>query len=527
MVGIFFLTSGGWANADPPARIARLGDLSGAVSFSPAGEDDWVQAVLNRPLTTGDRLWAEPGARTEIQFGGATVRMSGGTSVSILNLDDRIAQLQLTQGTLIVRVRRIDPTQVFEVNTPNVAFSLRQPGEYRIEVDPSGVATTIVVRKGQGEVYADDVVFVIDRQQAYRFKGTRLREFRQAATPQSDAFDLWSNKRDRSYGNSVSARYVSQNVIGHQDLDANGTWRASATEGNVWFPKHVPTGWTPYRDGHWTWIQPWGWTWVDDAPWGFAVTHYGRWISVRGTWGWVPGPARSRAYYAPALVVFVGGESFRVTTFPGAVAGVAWFPLGPREVYQPAYPVSRHYFQNVNQSNTSIANAVINATYSKANGTRVVHANRNVPGAVIAVPATAFVKSQRVSSAAVPVPPDALASARVAVGPSLAPTDRSIRGRTDPAHGPPPRVLHRTSVARTAHPATRVGFATQMPKPAAEPRGRLADEGRKESRPASTVPIVRVFAQSIGTQPAGQTLHSTHANTPAEVRERSDGRSAP
>jgi hypothetical protein len=500
VVGIFFLTFGGSANADPPARIARLGDLSGAVSFSPAGEDDWVQAALNRPLTTGDRLWAEPGARTEIQFGGATVRMNGGTSISIFNLDDRIAQLQLTQGTLIVRVRRIDPTQVFEVNTPNVAFSLRQPGEYRIEVDPSGVATTIVVRKGQGEVYADNVVFVIDRQQAYRFKGTRLREFRQAATPQFDAFDRWSHKRDRSYDSSVSARYVSQDVVGHQDLDANGTWRASTTDGKAWFPNHVPTGWTPYRDGHWTWIEPWGWTWVDDAPWGFAVTHYGRWTSVRGTWGWVPGPARSRAYYAPALVVFVGGESFRATTFHGAVAGVAWFPLGPREVYQPATPVSRQYFQNVNQSNTAIANSVINTTYSNANGTRVVHANRKVPGAVIAVPATAFVQSQRVSSAAMPVPPDALASARVTVGPSLTPTDKSIRGHADPGDGPPARVLQRPIVARTAPPATRVGFATQMPKPAAEPRRMLADEGRKKSMPASTVPIVRVFAHPITTR---------------------------
>lgn len=150
MVGAFVLAFGGWALADPPARIARLGYLSGAVSFSPAGEDDRVQAALNRPLTTGDRLWAEPGARTEIQIGGATVRMSGGTSVSILNLDDQIAQLHVMQGALNVRVRRLEPSQVFEVNTPNVAFTLRQPGESRVEVDRDGVASTIVVRKGQG-----------------------------------------------------------------------------------------------------------------------------------------------------------------------------------------------------------------------------------------------------------------------------------------------------------------------------------------------------------------------------------------
>ena len=460
LVGTFVLAFGGWAHADPPARIARLGYLSGAVSFSPAGEDDWVQAALNRPLTTGDRLWAEPGARTEIQIGGATVRLSGGTSVSILKLDDQIAQLQLMQGALNVRVRRLEPNQVFEVNTPNVAFTLRQPGEYRVEVDPDGVATTIVVRKGQGEVYADDVAFVIDSRQAYRFKGTGLREYRQAATPRLDAFDRWSNERDRGYATSVSARYVSQDVVGYQDLDANGTWRFNATYGNVWFPNHVATDWAPYRDGRWAWIDPWGWTWVDDAPWGFTVSHYGRWTNIRGSWGWVPGPVRARAYYAPALVVFVGGKSFQLSTSSGTFVGVAWFPLGPREVYQPAYPVSRRYFQNINQSNTVINSTVINKTYNNTDVTNVVYANRQVPGAVVAVPATAFVQSQRVSGAAVQVSPDVLFKAPVAAVPSLAPTEMSVRVNATQGDKPPARVLARSIVARTAPPAQR-GLAAQ------------------------------------------------------------------
>ena len=124
--------------------------------------------------------------------------------------------------------------------------------------------------------------------------------------------------------------------------------------GNVWVPTRVEAGWAPYRDGHWAWVEPWGWTWVDDAPWGFAVSHYGRWANMRGTWGWVPGPVRSRAYYAPALVAFVGGSNFQLSISSGNVGGIAWFPLGPREVYRPSYAVSRHYFENVNVSNTVI-----------------------------------------------------------------------------------------------------------------------------------------------------------------------------
>jgi hypothetical protein len=40
--------------ADPPSRVARLAYLRGAVSFVPAGENDWVEAQLNRPLFSGD-----------------------------------------------------------------------------------------------------------------------------------------------------------------------------------------------------------------------------------------------------------------------------------------------------------------------------------------------------------------------------------------------------------------------------------------------------------------------------------------
>ncbi len=59
--------------------------------------------------------------------------MDGGTSLSVLNLDVRIAQFQVIQGSLHVRVHRLESDPVFEVVTPNLAFSLRQPGEYRID----------------------------------------------------------------------------------------------------------------------------------------------------------------------------------------------------------------------------------------------------------------------------------------------------------------------------------------------------------------------------------------------------------
>ena len=184
-LGLAMLVFSGLASADPPSRVARLAYTSGQVSFSPAGDDDWVEARINRPLTTGDRVWADTNSRAEIQVGGATMRMNAGTDLSILNLDDRIAQMQLTQGALNVRVRRLEPDQTFEIDTPNLAFTVRQAGTYRIEVDPEGSATTIFVRSGQGEVYGEGASYVIDSRQPYRFTGNDLREYQYVNAPPS------------------------------------------------------------------------------------------------------------------------------------------------------------------------------------------------------------------------------------------------------------------------------------------------------------------------------------------------------
>ena len=506
VAGVAVLTFAGWANADPPSRVARLGVMTGPVSFSPAGENDWVFASINRPLTTGDRLWADAGARAEIQVGGAMIRLSAATGISVLNLDDQIAQLQLTQGTLNIRVRRLEANQVYEIDTPNLAFTVRQPGEYRIEVDPDGNATTIVVRKGQGDVYGEGASYVIDSSQPYRFTGTGLREYQVVEAPRLDEFDRWSSDRDRGYDTSISARYVSPDVVGYQDLDANGTWRADASYGNVWVPNRVAAGWSPYQDGHWAWVDPWGWTWVDNAPWGFAVTHYGRWAYLGGTWGWVPGPVRTRAYYAPALVVFVGGSNFQLAISGGNVGGIAWFPLGPRDVYRPSYTVSRGYFENINRSNTVINTTVINNYYNNTNVTNVVYANRQVPGAVVAVPTTTFVQSQPVQRAVVRVAPAMVSSAPVVTTAPVAPTERSVRGAAGQGDKPPPpRVFERSVVARTAPPAAHVGFAAQQQQLAAKPGKPLDDAARKELKPAAAAPapVVKVVTQ---TQTAPPTL---------------------
>ena len=71
-------------------------------------------------------------------IGSTAIRVGGQSSVSFLNLDDRTVQIQLNSGTIDVRVRNLYRDDVFEVDTPNLAFTLLRRGDYRITVDPGG-----------------------------------------------------------------------------------------------------------------------------------------------------------------------------------------------------------------------------------------------------------------------------------------------------------------------------------------------------------------------------------------------------
>ena len=340
------------APIDPPGQVARLGLVQGPLSFATADAanatsgDAWTPADLNRPLTRGDRLWTGLQARAELHAGSTAVRLGAETSVDFLALDDSVVQLRLSQGSAQLRVRALFEGQRLEVVTPNLAFVISQPGDYRLDVDPATDTTRVVARVGGGVVYGDGVSLALGGAQQASFSGVQLAP---AATGsgQADGFDAWTAERDRREDESVSARYVSRETIGYQQLDAYGDWQQDATYGAVWLPRAVAADWAPYRAGRWSWISPWGWTWIDDAPWGFAPFHYGRWTQIGPRWAWVPGRTAARPVYAPALVGFVGGASGNGAVRPA----LGWFPLAPGEAFRPAYRASPHYVGRLNGNN--------------------------------------------------------------------------------------------------------------------------------------------------------------------------------
>lgn len=449
------------ADGDPPGRVARLDLAQGSVSFQPAGggDNDWTAAAVNRPMSTGDRLWADMDGRAELNVGSTAIRIDHNTGISFLSLADNAVQLQLSAGSAIIRLRHLDPMDAFEIDAPNLAFAVTKPGDYRLDVDPDKNVTTVTVVQGQGTVTGAGRSYDLVADQRATFTGTDNLQYDLTdphSTPQTD-FDTWAASRDQQDDKAAaapSAKYVSPEVTGSQDLDTYGAWQTTPDYGPVWVPSGVAVGWAPYRYGHWVWMAPWGWTWVEDEPWGFAPFHYGRWVFVGGVWGWVPGPVGVRPVYAPALVAWVGGTpgfSFSVSIGAG---GIGWFPLGPREVFVPGYAVSDAYVTRVNVTNTVVERTTIINVYHN-NVANVTYVNQHVNGGVTVVSHDTFVNARPVSRNVVAVPERELAAAPVARTFSAPPVHASLVGEGRPvAARPPAAVLNRTVVTmRTPSPA--------------------------------------------------------------------------
>lgn len=479
-------------SADPPGRVARLNYTAGTVTTEPAGQNDWSYASINRPLTTGDRLWNDANARSEIHIGSTAVRLGSSTSLDVMNLDDTNAQLKVAQGTLSTRVRSVPSGSTYEIDTPNVALGVTQPGDYRVDVAPDGSTTTVTVRNGALTAYGENGQMPVERGQQITFTGTNLQEASVAPAPAPDPFDQWAANRDAAEDRSVSARYVSRDIPGYEDLDANGTWRDDPQYGAIWVPNQEPAGWAPYRDGHWAWIAPWGWTWIDDAPWGFAPYHYGRWAYVRSSWCWVPGPlvASAPPVYAPALVAFVGGgQGWSLTLSIGGAPtpGLAWFPLGPGEVWHPGWGGwSPRYYQRVNQ--TVIVNRNVDMT-----NIHNTYINYRAPGAVTAVPATAFVHGKAVAHFAQHVDPRQWGNkVKVRIDPGaarVAPVRDSRASGLRAATYHPPGTLSSRPVVATRAPATPPAYRDRLAQHLAQAGGAVPGAGRPAVRPVAPAPF--------------------------------------
>jgi hypothetical protein len=458
---------------DPPTRAGRIDYLQGSVSFQPGGTGEWLNAVPNRPLTTGDNLWADRDSRAEVQIGSTSIRLGSETSVTFLDLD-HVTQLRLSMGSVFFRVRHLDRDDSIEIDTPNLAFTVYQPGEYRLDVNPNGDQTNAIVWRGEGEISGSGNSYRLTAGQQGTFSGVDQLRYDVGDIGPYDAFDRWCLSRDQREDHIRSARYVSPEITGYEDLDDYGRWHYAGDYGYVWTPVGVPYGWAPYRYGHWVYVAPWGWTWVEEEPWGFAPFHYGRWAFVESSWCWVPGPVAVVPVYSPALVAFVGGGGFNLAI--GVGGGVGWFPLAPGEVFVPWYRTSPRYVQNVNITNTRVNVVQVTNVYNNVtvnHVTNITYVNQRVSNSVTVVNHDTFVNARPVASNMVRVDARQVASAPVTheLVRNIQPAPQSVVGVARPVRvAPPPQVMSRPVVAtREPAPVNRAvpgeGVAGRMTPP--------------------------------------------------------------
>jgi hypothetical protein len=450
--------------ADPPARVARASYVAGQVSIRHGTASDWMAFVLNFPVTTGDEIWVDTGARTELHIGSTALRLSERTALEMVLIEDDRVVLSLTQGTLNLRVRTLDSGDRLQIETPSSTISISQPGTYSVTVDSLGNATAVVVRLGVAEIANGGGSYDLDAGQSAFVTGDPSPNYDLRGLPGEDEFDAWSADRDRGEDQSEAAQYVSRDMTGYESLDGHGRWENTPDYGPVWAPSSVGPGWAPYQTGRWVWVDPWGWTWMDEQPWGFAPFHYGRWAQYNGAWVWAPGERVARPVYGPAMVGFVGGSGWSTQARFGAGGGVAWFPLAPGEPWVPSYHVSDAYARNVNVTYVHVTNIVV----VRGNVSDIHYRNMQVEGAVTAVPRETFVSARPVHPAAVPFGAKEVAQAEVVghAGPVTPQHDSKIvaapSGRAPAV--PPPRVAVR--VDQTRMPPVAKAAPTPAPAPA-------------------------------------------------------------
>jgi len=496
----------GTPQTDPSARVARLSFQYGSVSLQPGGEDQWVEAVPNRPLTSGDSLWVDAGGRAELHVGSTAIRLGASTGITLLEVSDRVVQIRLAQGSVIVGTRHVDDDDVLEVDTPNLAFTVLAPGEYRLDVNADGTETSAAVWHGQGRVTGGGRDYTVVAGQQAHFSGLDELSYEISPVPAADPFDRWAADRDRREDRADTANYVSREMTGYEDLDSYGNWSVIAAYGPVWRPVGVPVGWAPYRYGHWVWIAPWGWTWVDDQPWGFAPFHYGRWAYIGTGWVWVPGPVVVRPVYAPALVAFVGGGAgggFALTA--GGGPGVAWFPLGPGEVFVPGYRVSRVYVTQINVTNTRVGVERVTTVYNAyrgpggREGAQITYVNRRAPGGVTAVSRETFVSARPVGRNVVAVNSEEISRAPVQHGASFTPERASVIGAGGATHSAPPAEVQHRMVRSNRMPSAAPSYSQRPASANPNPNRQSAPP---TAAPSSTAPPTPPARNPSSEQPA-------------------------
>lgn len=377
-----------WAPTPP-----RLSFIDGEVSYWREGADDWARAQPNLALAEGDALYTGNNANFEVQFGSRSfVRADENSQLSLLEQEARRIQFKLTSGRVSFDMRSLAVGDAVEVSTPNAVFVIEHPGYYRVEVN-SRDTHFITRRGGEATVTTADgrSLSIYPSEDIVVTAGDTVKVATYAA-PAPDAWDRWNDARSDRIGESVSARYLPPGIYGAEELDHYGRWRVVPAYGAVWIPYGVSPGWVPYSTGYWMWDPYYEWTWIDDALWGWAPFHYGRWLYIDGFWAWAPGPVVRRPVYSPALVAFMVRDHDVSVRLGIGLPGVWWVALSWGEPVLPWWgpPARRWQPWWGGWAGPRIVNNVVIQHTTVINVRDIRYHNATLPRAILTLPADRF-----------------------------------------------------------------------------------------------------------------------------------------
>ena len=322
--------------ADVPAMVVgRVSHIEGDLLRYVPEEEDWVAVVRDTPFGAEDTLFS--GSRGMVELivpNGTWIRTGNSTQIQFIILETDLSEMDLASG--VARFYNKGSDTVIKVTSP-FGYVLAYPGTvFDFYVGDNSVEVVAVkgrvsfvhpATEAKYDVAAGSPSILADRQQVSSAEGTI-----------DPDWDRWNQVRENFWAAKARVRGRSVEYLppGLQDeayaLEENGRWERVPYEGAerwFWRPR-VAVGWSPYTVGRWTYWYG-DQTWIPAEPFGYVTHHYGNWIYARNYW-----------YWAPPVVIVLGGPSIFDHGFfwsPGRVswihsgAYVGWVPLAPRETY--------------------------------------------------------------------------------------------------------------------------------------------------------------------------------------------------
>jgi hypothetical protein len=312
--------------------FARLSALTGNAYIQRAADLGHEEAVVNIPITEGDRLNTTDGW-AEIYLGnGNYIRLDKKTKIDVMNLPKKgydLARVRVWAGNVIFHVMALEEEKNIEIHTSDISIYVLEVGLYRIDVRQNQ-ETEIFVFEGMVEAAGESGSVLIKNEQRLEVSNARFtsRPSRFIASAE-DSFDKWSASRDSQIRKHLAKNYLPEELEDFEnELAEYGDWVYTSKYGNVWVPGGVDESWRPYYNGRWLWLSLSGWTWLPYEPWGWCTFHYGRWHWRYGLgWYWIPstiwGPAWVSWYWG---YDYFGWAPLSYYGYPGVIINNIYYP---------------------------------------------------------------------------------------------------------------------------------------------------------------------------------------------------------